>query len=41
LQDECRGALGRSGLDPLTRAHLESLAAIAQQALSAQVIASP
>lgn len=38
LRHDIAGAMGRSGLDELTRAHLEELDAIASQALSAQAV---
>jgi hypothetical protein len=41
LQHDARAAVNRGGLDEVTSAHLESLDAIAGQALSAQVNTSP
>jgi uncharacterized protein DUF4953/uncharacterized protein DUF5117/uncharacterized protein DUF5118 len=41
LRHDVHGALGRSGLDEVTRAHLEELDAIASQALSAQAVVKP
>jgi len=41
LQGDVHTALGKSGLDELTRAHLEELNALAAQSLSAQVMAKP
>lgn len=38
LRSDCHGALGKPGLDELTRAHLEELDAIASQALDAQAV---
>lgn len=38
LRNDCGSALGRPGLDQLTRAHLEELDAIANQALNAQAV---
>jgi uncharacterized protein DUF4953/uncharacterized protein DUF5117 len=41
LRHDVHGATGRSGLNEVTRAHLEELDAIASQALSAQAVAKP
>lgn len=41
LRGDLQTALGKSGVDELTRAHLEELDALAAQSLSAQVIAKP
>ena len=41
LRHDVHAALGRSGLDEVTRAHLEELDAIANQALSAQTVVKP
>ena len=41
LRTDVHGALGKSGLDELTRAHLEELDAIASQALTAQAVVKP
>jgi len=39
LRNDCRSAIGRPGLDELTRAHIGELDAIASQALNAQSVA--
>jgi hypothetical protein len=41
LERDANGALGRSGLDEMTQAHLEALLAIARQALEARATIAP